>query len=580
MTERLLVAAIDFGTTYSGWAFSFRHDFEADPTKIQAKQWSGGHHVSLKAPTTVLIKPDGKTLEAFGYEAEDKYAKLADDNKHRTHYYFKLFKMMLYGKIGLTRDIMLEDDKDQKLPALTVFSLAIGHLRQDLLKTCNDRLKKNKLTDGDIHWVLTVPAIWNDAAKQFMREAAQKAGIASDNLSIALEPEAASLFCRHLPIQQFSGNCGKSLKTFDVGSKYMVLDAGGGTVDITVHEVLPDGKLKELHKASGGDWGGTMIDNAFRQMLIKIFSLPVLRKFQLDHTDDYLDLLREFEIKKRDIKPASDTKITLKIPSALAEVFEKETEEGIQDAIDQSPYAGKIKFTGDKMRADVSVYKHLFDDALEGIIEHISGLVRDPVTRGTTSILMVGGFSESPLLQTAIKNTFPKMTVIIPEEAGLVVLKGAVVFGHGPNAIAKRVCKHTYGIELNTLFDDKEHDVSKRFESNGRCFCKEIFDKHVEIGQCIKYGEPQSERTYAPLTNTQDSVDIVVYASDEASPKYVSDKGCQQIGKVTVDVRDMSVPLSQRTLDVTLTFSGTEIEVIAKEKHTGKITKSKANFLG
>jgi hypothetical protein len=29
------------------------------------------------------------------------------------------------------------------------------------------------LVETDIHWVLTVPAIWKDNAKQFMREAAQ-----------------------------------------------------------------------------------------------------------------------------------------------------------------------------------------------------------------------------------------------------------------------------------------------------------------------------------------------------------------------------------------------------------------------
>ena len=46
--EALLVAAIDFGTTYSGWGFSFRHEFESDPTKVSAKQWSGGQLVSLK----------------------------------------------------------------------------------------------------------------------------------------------------------------------------------------------------------------------------------------------------------------------------------------------------------------------------------------------------------------------------------------------------------------------------------------------------------------------------------------------------------------------------------------------------
>lgn len=39
--NRLLVAAIDFGTTYSGYAFSFRHDFERDPLKISTNtSWS------------------------------------------------------------------------------------------------------------------------------------------------------------------------------------------------------------------------------------------------------------------------------------------------------------------------------------------------------------------------------------------------------------------------------------------------------------------------------------------------------------------------------------------------------------
>lgn len=38
----------------------------------------------------------------------------------------------------------------------------------------------------------------------------------------------------------------------------------GGTVDITVHEVQAKGYLKELFKASGGNWGGTYIDKAVR----------------------------------------------------------------------------------------------------------------------------------------------------------------------------------------------------------------------------------------------------------------------------------------------------------------------------
>jgi hypothetical protein len=38
----------------------------------------------------------------------------------------------------------------------------------------------------------------------------------------------------------------------------MVVDCGGGTVDITVHEMDPStGRLKELYKATGGPYGST-----------------------------------------------------------------------------------------------------------------------------------------------------------------------------------------------------------------------------------------------------------------------------------------------------------------------------------
>ena len=41
-----------------------------------------------------------------------------------------------------------------------------------------------------------------------------------------------------------------------IGTKYMVADCGGGTVDITVHEIeAKEGKLKELYKATGGPYG-------------------------------------------------------------------------------------------------------------------------------------------------------------------------------------------------------------------------------------------------------------------------------------------------------------------------------------
>ena len=53
-----------------------------------------------------------------------------------------------------------------------------------------------------------------------------QAGIERNNLSIALEPEAASVYCKYLPIDQLAG-ADRDAKLFTPGSKYMVIDLGG-----------------------------------------------------------------------------------------------------------------------------------------------------------------------------------------------------------------------------------------------------------------------------------------------------------------------------------------------------------------
>jgi len=50
-----------------------------------------------------------------------------------------------------------------------------------------------------------------------------------------------------------------------------VLFSIGGTIDITVHEVIGDGKLKELNYASGGAWGGTRVDEKYEEFLHRVF---------------------------------------------------------------------------------------------------------------------------------------------------------------------------------------------------------------------------------------------------------------------------------------------------------------------
>lgn len=67
---------------------------------------------------------------------------------------------------------MIQDETGKTMPAMDVFAAAINYLKDHVLESCNQRC--TEVTDNDIKWVLTVPAIWDDGAKQFMREAATK----------------------------------------------------------------------------------------------------------------------------------------------------------------------------------------------------------------------------------------------------------------------------------------------------------------------------------------------------------------------------------------------------------------------
>lgn len=73
---------------------------------------------------------------------------------------------------------MIPDSRGRELPAVKVFSYAIKYLKDRLL----DDLKKREdmelmKKEGVTFWLLTVPANWDDKAKEFMREAAKKVSI-------------------------------------------------------------------------------------------------------------------------------------------------------------------------------------------------------------------------------------------------------------------------------------------------------------------------------------------------------------------------------------------------------------------
>lgn len=110
------------------------------------------------------------------------------------------------------------------------------------------------------------------------------------------------------------------------GSVVMILDCGGGTVDITVHKLLCDPGEKflcnELIPSSGGsEWGSKYVDFYFEDFLSDFlgYSIYLSSLISEELFDIYkqnalarLDILRDFEILKRKFKGGKDERNMIK----------------------------------------------------------------------------------------------------------------------------------------------------------------------------------------------------------------------------------------------------------------------------
>ncbi|OWF38508.1 Heat shock 70 kDa protein 12B [Mizuhopecten yessoensis] len=569
----LFVAAIDFGTTYSGYAFSSKDAFEEDPLKISTNSWNSGSDLSYKAPTALLLTPK-KEFKSFGYTAETDYTQMAEDGADLSkHYYFHRFKMLLHNNKNLGKKTKITDETGKSFPAFDVFVHSIRYLKDHVFHAI-----KNSFTDlleKDMKYVLTVPAIWNDNAKQFMREAAAEAGIKGTQLMIALEPEAASIYCQTLPSETVYNRT--FLKAANSGSTYMVVDLGGGTADITVHQRQGDRTLKELLPATGGALGGKSVDDEFWRFLGQVVGEKNLALMKKESMEDYIDLSRQFETKKREITVEGERNVLFTLPVTLLDIIKRDKQrQTIEKAIQISPFSHTVELKRKKLSINVGQFRGLFSKTINGILSHMETILYKHKFKHIQHILMVGGFSECLLLQSAIRKRLNQKVIVVPDEAGLAVLKGAVLFGHTPRAISCRVARYSYGTQSWPTFNPNVHPEKKRVVINGVSRCKDVFFKFIEANQELVPGHRESQ-VFQPLNLTENFLECTVYASPLVDPMFTDEDDCIVLGVLRIPLN----PKRKKNLKIeeTLIFGETELAVQARDIETEEIYETQFNLL-
>ncbi|KAL9960010.1 hypothetical protein ACROYT_G033400 [Oculina patagonica] len=571
----LATVAIDFGTTYSGFAFSFNKE-QGEDSIFMNRDWVNelGHRTS-KTPTCLLLKPD-LSFDSFGYKAVEKYTNLKSLSEEKEYFFFQHFKMLLHNDESLNLDTKIPAANGKLLQAKLVFAHSIKFLKDEAIKVIRQETGDDGYSVDDIQWVLTVPAIWTPKAKQFMREAAYEAGIGSrdnpEQLLIALEPEAAALFCTERKLSEMASVSVEG-RLFQPNAHYMIIDIGGGTLDVTVHEKQDDGTIKEIYKVTGGPYGGMKVNHQFEGLLNEVFGDQKLYDYRGQFPSDWLKLMNDFEAKKRGIRALENKETRIRLPRS----FVSWINDFLTTALRRYG-SGEVKILNDEYLCLSSrVMVKLFQPVLEAMKDHLKVLLSEPSLSKVKAMLLVGGFANSLLLQDEIKKEFSKRCrVIIPSDASIAVVQGAVIFGKRPGKITQRVISKTYGADCCRDFIKGVHPEGKKFVANGKEMCSDVLNCFVKENDVVKLGQ-RIRSMYRPLYPDEKQIQYSFYAANNPNALLVTETGVKRIGKVVVQSPETWRGLN-RELEVSMYFGGTEITATARDISSGNTAQTTLDF--
>lgn len=374
----------------------------------------------------------------------------------------------------------------------------------------------------------------------------------SSDLSFLLEPEAAAVALSH-------GNSGP----FGVGSKFIVVDCGGGTVDVTSHEVVGVNPLalKSLASADSSNCGSEMINGLFMQWLLG--KLPLESQKDLKEKPGLLlDIEEQFDAIKTAFKTDQAQLGYLQLRSVFEEREESERFAEIirqyNESVDKSLHV-TFQVKNKNLRLSRELMMTFFAPQLTEIVRLIHNVRDDARARGNAIdfIVVVGGFASSDILQRHIEEQFRGSCVLFPDAPvhpqAAVVIGAARAGSQGSSApIRNRVATMTIG-----AFFEPNH-----------------FRPLVRIGEDVPVDSTRELIGY-PVNATQQQCQWRLYQSKKANP--TTTDGETPLGSLTINVPQEG-SVSDREMRARFSFGEAEIGVTIEFPKQGRAERGIVRF--
>ncbi|KAF1978029.1 actin-like ATPase domain-containing protein [Bimuria novae-zelandiae CBS 107.79] len=534
-----LIVGVDFGTTYSGVAAVY----SATPDDIDIiKTWPGGNGItSDKVPTEIAyvapsdpLKPNIKW--GFQFKPEEtrlRCIKLFLDRNHKLPHFVS----------PLETAAQLRKYEKTVMEAVSDY---LAQIHKHTMETLTRRYGETFMSMTKTQFVLTVPAVWSDSAKDATLKAAEKAGMGSGNdLKLISEPEAAAVYT----LKAIQPN---NLK---VGDNFIVCDAGGGTVDLIAYKIIQLNPLRVEESAvgTGGLCGSAFLNYRFEDHVksrIGAERYKMMREKKAKTWNMGLKYFEEFV--KRNFNEDEHAEVNVPFP-------------GLPDDEEAGLDSGFLVMSAEQV-------KEIFDPVVQEVVSLVEGQVQSIRAKGglVCGIVLVGGFGQSNYLYSRMKAHFnsappppyterpthavalsatPSIEIFHPIHAWTAVVRGAVLRGLEGSMVVSRRSRWHYGTSYATVFDEAKHPIEDRYWSPlwERWMVSDRMQWHIAKGAQVSESTPISfhyTRNFRPGQSLVVEDDLIACDADVAPDSFR--KGLINVCTLTTDLNTVPKSLFTR----------------------------------
>ncbi|KAK4226714.1 hypothetical protein QBC38DRAFT_528177 [Podospora fimiseda] len=427
-----IAVGIDFGTTYSGVAFSCSTRIE----RIEVISTWDSQHINAdleKTPTSLAYDDDGNLLWGHAIPFDLKQLRLPEETRKSTN---------LKESRGLLQKLNLTT-----IEAITIYP-------RELSLHADDRISKSLgyslVHESRFNVIITLPAIWPTYAQDRMMEDAREAGILDSRaggetqLTFISEPEAATLAT--LTEMALDNRC-----DLENGDTFVVADCGDGTADLISYEMVNTNpmRLRECVRVEGNLCGAIFVDEKFTELLKHKLDVRRWNKMP-DHVHHRL-VTNEWEGSMKKQFDGKQRQWRIQIPY-----------ECLHDEIELGEALPKVMITSDDVEATL---KKVTGQILKMVDNQIRGIVKKKGC-GPKYLILAGGFGRSRYLHNALKNHVGRTECILTTvHRWIAISRGAVLHAARYSGnyrlsadVQARISRASYGVLCDARWDGEIHD--------------------------------------------------------------------------------------------------------------------------